>query len=551
MVFSSATAVSDDGAVVAGVSGPDDPAQRQAFRWTASSAMQSIGTLGGTESSANAISGDGSIIVGTSTDDTGRRLAFRWTLATGIQSLGVPGTGDDGSWFSAEDVSSDGSVIVGTVERPASAEGSAFRWTIDTGMVVLDAPVQTWLEHKRVSVSGDGSTLVTNGGYRWTAAEGTRPLPAGLIPTSVNDDGTVIVGYRKEQSGAVEGGWSPRAVRWTAATGVSDLARPGRDSYASDVTGDGTIVVGQDSFVGPTFLWTTANGRSTFDALVTKGRDPGSFLARDAAFVSRSGRTVVGGGFFNREIGAQQAFVARDEGVVAVETPRPGQYKRGDALAFTVRFSTAVQVSGVPTIDLFVGTARRNAVYVSGSGTSALVFSYVVGRSDTVTKVSLGKKIQYSTRQTAIRDGAGTLQPLDVPGGTVPGVILDATVPKPTGVASPARGTYVPGSPLRFAVTFSEKVFVTGQPRIRLTLDDTSVRAAVYAGGSGTKTIVFQYVVQAGDTARNGPGVARAIDADGGMITDAAGNAAALGIGFPVLQGRRIVPGGTRPASPP
>ena len=65
---------------------------------------------GGYGSSASAVSGDGSVVVGHSTSGSGVE-AFRWTASGGMVGLGaLPGRT---FYSSAFDVSADGSVVVG------------------------------------------------------------------------------------------------------------------------------------------------------------------------------------------------------------------------------------------------------------------------------------------------------------------------------------------------------------------------------------------------------------------------------------------------------
>ena len=66
-----------------------------------------LGTLGGNGSVANAVSANGSVVVGTALDSNGNSRAVRWTAATGLQDLGTLG----GDWSEATDVSADGSII--------------------------------------------------------------------------------------------------------------------------------------------------------------------------------------------------------------------------------------------------------------------------------------------------------------------------------------------------------------------------------------------------------------------------------------------------------
>ncbi|KAA0233489.1 MAG: HAF repeat-containing protein, partial [Armatimonadetes bacterium] len=120
--------------------------------------MQDLGTLGGTESQANGVSGDGSVVVGWASDALGNLRAFRWTAATGMQYLGTLA-----AHSSAYDVSGNGAVIVGwsgdvsTARSLRRAErfrqagkqrsfplkgrdssGRAFRWLPSTGMTDLN-----------------------------------------------------------------------------------------------------------------------------------------------------------------------------------------------------------------------------------------------------------------------------------------------------------------------------------------------------------------------------------------------------------------------------
>jgi probable HAF family extracellular repeat protein len=85
-----------------------------AFRWTASTGMVDLGTLGGPESRALAVNQDGSVIVGTSftNQQTTSNHAFRWAAKTGMQDLNSLVSGSLELTF-ASGVSADGTVIGG------------------------------------------------------------------------------------------------------------------------------------------------------------------------------------------------------------------------------------------------------------------------------------------------------------------------------------------------------------------------------------------------------------------------------------------------------
>ena len=86
--------------------------------------------------------------------------------------------------------------------------------------------------------------------------------------------------------------------------------------------------------------------------------------------------------------------------------------------------------------------------------------------------------------------------------------------------------TYVIGDAIGVTVTFSEKVEVTGTPRLSLELGGGS-RTATYEGGTGTAALVFEYEVAEGESDIDGVGV-EADSLSGGTIRDGSDNDAVL-----------------------
>ncbi len=79
---------------------------------------------------------------------------------------------------------------------------------------------------------------------------------------------------------------------------------------------------------------------------------------------------------------------------------------------------------------------------------------------------------------------------------------VDTVAPTVTGVtASPLAGTYKAGTVVPISVIFSENVNVVGTPTLKLASGGTTPQLATYASGSGTSTLIFNYIVMAGDTA--------------------------------------------------
>jgi probable HAF family extracellular repeat protein len=172
--YSSAAAVSGDGTIVVG-RGSSPAVGTVGFRWTASGGMTILNDLSGgaTTAAANAISADGSTIVGFGTSDAGQEATV-WSGAT------PTGLGDlSGGVFesNALAVSADGSVIVGYSISDAGEE--AFMWDAAHGMRSI-----------RSELVGMGSVSVTG----WTLSQAT----------GISADGHSIVGYGINPNGEPE-----------------------------------------------------------------------------------------------------------------------------------------------------------------------------------------------------------------------------------------------------------------------------------------------------------------------------------------------------------
>jgi probable HAF family extracellular repeat protein len=309
--------MSADGSVVVGVSAA--AAGLEAFRWTETTGMVGLGTLGGKEyqSTAAGVSADGSIVVGASSSakSGSNNEAFLWTEETGMVGLGdLPG-GDFSS--GASGISADGSVIVGTSDSRVSNIGEAFLWTASTGLVGLGVPDET---HPVAASAGDnisadgrvvvGSASTANGleAFRWTETEGfvlLGDLPGGLFFSKAREasaDGSVVVGSAVSAAG-------PTGFRWTAESGMVAIG----SGDASAVSDDGRTIVGDAGLDGDTFptIWDEEHGmRNLVDVLVElglSGQMTGWDLERAEA-ISADGLAIAGWGY-NPE-GGVEAWVA-------------------------------------------------------------------------------------------------------------------------------------------------------------------------------------------------------------------------------------------------
>ena len=234
--------------------------------------------------------------------------------------------------------------------------------------------------------------------------------------------------------------------------------------------------------------------------------------------------TDTGGLSTERSLAITVADVLEPLAIDHVETPATGMYRAGDVLSFTLVLTRQALVTGKPEIPLTVGTTLTKAVYQSGSGTSRLVFNYVVKAKDADTDgVVLASAVRLPPG-AKIRLDATSL-PLTFPTVVTQGVRVDTAPPLVKTVVGPAAGNYRAGQVLRFAVTTSESVIVSGVPALPMVIGSTT-RQAVFDATTSTPTLlVFNYTVQSGDIDANGITVGKALaTASGSSIQDAAGN---------------------------
>lgn len=229
-----------------------DPTSSQrygrAFRWTADSGFTDLGSLGGTWSSAVAISESGWIVGNTSTLTGSSSSSFLYRPQFGMQDLAqITGLQVNGAFS----VNSNGDVLAWTPSPPGG-----FVWNATTGIRYVPPLVpggsyggQGWKINDRGWVSGDATSANgTTHAFFWVP--GSAPLDVGVLwSDAVNERSN---GYGMSEDGLVVGlsitGISPgrgSAYRWTKKRGMEVLADLGGSlCYASDINRRGKIVAG-------------------------------------------------------------------------------------------------------------------------------------------------------------------------------------------------------------------------------------------------------------------------------------------------------------------
>ena len=396
--------VSADGTVAVGRSATPDLLSNVAWRWTAAGGMVSLGFLPGDDNSeAVAVSGDGNVVVGDSLNNAFFQAnaasqpyhAYRWTQATGMVDLGLL-AGDTGSHANA--VSYDGSVVVGNSGTLSSSH--AWRWTPSGGLTTIASNAQT-----ATGVSSDGSVVVGKAAYspgytrayRWTAAGGLVNIgtlggdPNSFInssfATGVSGDGTTVIG-----NGNI--GTHVEAWRWTNATGMVSLSAPGASNSSfdatasSDATGinaDGTVVVFNVNcgvICTGAYRWqkdnsTNASGGTAMlikDWLTAGGVNTTGWSFASVGGVNANGNVVVGGGTLN---GLNQAYIARVglAGIVTVTpppnptpTPTPTPTPSPSPTPTPTPVATTTGTNGVVGLSDLANSLAQNAQIVTRVG---------------------------------------------------------------------------------------------------------------------------------------------------------------------------------------
>jgi hypothetical protein len=195
-------------------------------------------------------------------------------------------------------------------------------------------------------------------------------------------------------------------------------------------------------------------GGNTFLVTVTGIRGDGTLQLH----VNGSGVTDLAGTALGNEsiAGEIYTFDHTPPGIVTVDLPSSANYVAGQSLELTVHFNESVSVDtvgGKPRIAITLGSGTVYADYVSGSGTSALTFRYVVGGFDVGPNgVTIASRVELNG--AILTDAVGNRAELAMTNvGTLPGVtvgtrasIVVTPPPSPMPASNPIIITQLPAS---------------------------------------------------------------------------------------------------------
>lgn len=443
----------------------------------------------------------------------------------------------------------------GTTDRYAdyvSGSGSTslvFNYTIQAGDTSNDLDVHNSLNQLDVNggtikdlalnnVLLDAPTLAEAGSLSGNKALRVDTTPPTITNTSSSKangsyNAGQVINVRLTASEAVTvatGGGTPRILLETGTT----------DRYATYASGSGTVTLN--------FNYTVQAGDTSGDLdvnAVPSAVEPNGGTLRDAAGNDLVVTLVSGGGANSLAFNKNLIIDTTPPAITNVSSSAAdGSYKIGDVIPIQVTYSENVTVNtggGTPTLLMETGATDRTASYASGSGTAILTFNYTVQAGDASADLDVNAIAnQITLNGGTIRDAATNNALLDAPTdvevGSLQGnkaIVVDGNVPViNTVTASTADGSYGAGSTISIQVNYSENVTVDttgGTPRLLLETGGTD-QYATYMSGSGTGTLVFDYVVQAGDTTADLDvhNSANQLDVNGGTIRDDAANNAAV-----------------------
>lgn len=234
----------------------------QAFRYSQARGVENIGAIGGIKSIDHIqLSADGSVIWGAFYINNEGSHIFRYTQSAGFQDLGTMGK----KAISVNAVSADGSVIVGDFSNSLTEYPTlyhAFRYSQSQGFEDLGA-MSTESTHAG-GVSADGSLIV----------------------------GHVSIGTSSKSSVRFI---STHAFRYSRSEGMKDIGvlRWGNDAFATGISSDGSVIVGQGVFLIDYFY------RDSYVFIYTEKSGMGKLLPMGGASVgitriSADGTKVIG-----------------------------------------------------------------------------------------------------------------------------------------------------------------------------------------------------------------------------------------------------------------
>lgn len=194
-----------------------------------------------------------------------------------------------------------------------------------------------------------------------------------------------------------------------------------------------------------------------------------------------------------------------------------GTYPAGTVIPIKLAFNKDVKVA--QTLTLTLSNGKKLTVEPTTSYSNELIVPYTVAAGDDCESLNVmaitGKVADSRSKELSTFDLSKVTTIVDTRS-----INIDTKVPTIKEITTTASGWYNEGKNIRFTVTCSEIVNVTGTPYLTLSSGGT----AQYQSGSGSKSLAFLYTVQSGETTRNSQELTVDGISETGTIADIAKN---------------------------
>ena len=392
----------------------------------------------------------------------------------GITSTTTPtftGTADAGTTVTLFDTN--GTTVLGTAVAASDGKFSITTSALSEGTHTIAAKAKSAADSSLVSSASSGVSVKVDttapGKPTITNASGTvntsTPVISGTAEAGSTVklyDGNTLLGSAAADGSGIfsftpgsalsDGGHTITATATDAAGNVSaasssvtitvDTTAPGKPTItnASGTVNTSTPVISGTAEAGSTVKLYDGNtllGSATADESGIFSITPGTALSDGGHTITATATDAAG----NVSASSTPVTITVDTStaptVTAVAVPSNGSYKASTHLDFTVSFDGSVTVTGTPRVSLTVGSSVVYADYISGSGSSNLVFRYTIAAGDNdIDGIAVGT---LSLNGGTILNSTGHSVNLTLNSiGSTAGVLIDTTAPDKPVITSPS-----------------------------------------------------------------------------------------------------------------
>lgn len=472
--------------------------------------------------------GGGAIIFDATTSGGSGALAvseslFNNNTSTNGSGGGIETTGS-GATYSVSTSTFTGNTVKGT-----NARGGAIN--IESGTMTVTS--STFLTNQASSATGAGGAIASSDGPGKNVTISYCRFLGNSTTTPAN--GMTLRGGTSSTMTANDNWWGvnsgPAANQIVNATAtvwlqMNHSASPA--TIASGVGGTSTLTAGFLTDSGANSI-SAANLAAMVGVPISFGSAVHGNLSSAQATIQSSGTatatftaTAPGNASAVATVDSQSltANISVPASITSVGVPANDLYGIGQNLDFTVNFNDTITVgSGTPYLPITLDTGGTvHAAYVSGSGTTALVFRYTIveGNEDS-TGVAVGSAINAdgATLQDSLgSDAALTLNAV----ASTAGVLVDGV--SPTIVISEPSPTVTVGGSVDFTVTYADANFDSStlvEGNVTLNTTSTATGTIGISGSGLTRTVTISSITGHGTLG---------ISIAAGTASDTAGNPA-------------------------